>query len=44
MNGEKTKEKNNPEDLTVDDISYFKYAPVTLVDVKRFEPTIIIRV
>lgn len=35
MNVHKTKEKYIPGYLTVDDISYFKYTPVTSVDVKR---------
>ncbi|XP_060835176.1 uncharacterized protein LOC132918100 [Rhopalosiphum padi] len=35
INGEKPDENNIPEDITTDDISHFKYAPVSSVEVER---------
>jgi hypothetical protein len=35
INGEKPDENNIPEEITTDDISYFKYAPVPLIEVER---------
>lgn len=35
INEEKTEENNIPEDITADDISNLKYAPVTSVEVER---------
>lgn len=34
-NGDNLQEKNIPKDITTNDISYFKYAPVTSVNVER---------
>jgi len=34
INGEKPDENNIPEDITTDDISHFKYAPVSSVEVE----------
>jgi hypothetical protein len=35
INGEKPDENNIPENITTNDISHFKYAPVSSVEVER---------
>jgi len=39
LNGKGTRGEDIPEDLTTDDMTYFKYEPITTVDVERSFPS-----